>query len=87
MAPTLQSCPQCGAALVESRQAAPYIGPGARLVTLRDVPASLCQHCDYFELHLVEHRGLDSVIRSGVETMSEQTPTVAFTDGRWRLVS
>ena len=86
MGVTSQECPRCGSALVESRQAAPYIGPGARLVTLRDVPASLCQHCDYFELHLVEHGALDSVIRQSVESLSERTPSVAFSHGRWRLL-
>ena len=53
---------------------------------LRDVPAALCQLCDYFELHLVEHRALDSVIRSTVEMQSERTPSVAFSHGRWRLL-
>lgn len=86
MAATSQTCPRCGSALVESRQEAPYIGPGERLVMLRDVPAALCQLCDYFELHLVEHRALDSVIRSTVEMQSERTPSVAFSHGRWRLL-
>ena len=81
-----RSCPHCGAALVETRQAAPYIGPGARLVTLRDVPAFLCPLCDHLELDLIDRAVLDKVIRCGVEIMSERTRTVAFTQGRWRLV-
>lgn len=82
---TAQPCPYCGAALMESRQAAPYIGPGARLVTLRDVPASVCSHCDYLELHLIEQDALDSVIRSSVGVMADRVPTMAFSDGRWRV--
>jgi hypothetical protein len=86
MATLSQLCPRCGSALVELRQEAPYIGPGERLVMLRDVPAALCRLCDYFELQLVEHRALDSVIRGGVEIMSERTPSVTFSHGRWRLL-
>ena len=81
------ACPHCRAAPVETRQTAPYIGPGPRLVTLCDVPASVCPICNHFELHIFERPVLDSVICSSVEVLSERTPTVAFAHGRWRLVA
>jgi YgiT-type zinc finger domain-containing protein len=78
-------CPHCGSLLMEACKSVPYIGPGARLVELRDVRAMQCQQCDHLELRLTDRGRLDSMIISNVAKMSEQVPTVEFMNGTWRL--
>ncbi len=70
---------------MEACKSVPYIGPGARLVELRDVRAMQCQQCDQLELRLTDRGRLDSMIISNVAKMSEQVPTVEFMNGTWRL--
>lgn len=81
-----RQCPHCGSLLMEACKSVPYIGPGARLVELRDVRAIQCQQCGHLELRLTDRVRLDSMIMSNVARVSEQVPTVEFTKGTWRLL-
>jgi len=80
-------CQRCGGALLELRETVPYVGPGPCVVELRDLRALTCSACGHGELDVPERRRLDTLVRTLRSESLSYTPTLAFEDGRWRIVA
>ena len=56
-------CRHCGNVRDEARETVPYVGPGPRVVELRDVHVTRCRVCAHMTVEVPEPSHLDTLIR------------------------
>ena len=79
-------CYRCGAVLAEDRETVPYVGPGPRVVQLRDVRVVHCPGCTKVTVELPDSKALDRLIeRLGIDTR-DPLPQLAHEQGRWSVL-
>jgi hypothetical protein len=79
-------CRHCGGAKDEARETVPYVGPGPRVVELRDVQVLRCTGCGRMSIEVPESRSLDTLVRCLVSELSGTLPQLIFDQGRWCIV-
>jgi phage FluMu protein Com len=79
-------CRHCGRAKDEARETVPYVGPGSRVVELRDMQVLRCTGCGQMSIEVPELRSLDTLVRCLVSELSGTLPQLTFDEGRWRIV-
>jgi hypothetical protein len=71
-------CHRCGAVLAEDLEPVPYVGPGPRVVKLRNVLVLRCTRCTKMTIEVPEPRSLDTLIRCLGNAMSGPLPQLAM---------
>jgi hypothetical protein len=79
-------CRCCGGANDEARETVPYVGPGPRVVELRDVHVLRCTGCGQMSIELPDPRSLDTLVRCLVSELPGTLPHLTFDQGRWCVV-
>jgi hypothetical protein len=79
-------CRHCGGAKDEARETVPYVGPGTRVIELRDVQVLRCTACGQMSIELPEPRSLDTLVRCLASELSGALPQLTFDQGRWCIV-
>jgi hypothetical protein len=79
-------CRRCGGASQEARETVSYVGPGARVVELRDVQVLRCTGCGQMSIELPESRSLDTLVRCLASELCGTLPHLTFDQGRWCIV-
>ena len=78
-------CYRCGAVLAEDRATVPYVGPGLRIVELRDVRVERCTRCTKITIALPDPSALDTLIQRLDYEMDDPPPQLAYEQGCWSL--
>ena len=79
-------CYRCGAVRAEAHETVPYVGPGPRVVQLRDVLVVRCTGCPNLTVELPALMGLDTLIeRLGIDTR-DPLPQLAHEQGCWSVL-
>jgi len=79
-------CDRCGATLADDLETVPYVGPGARVVDLREVHVTRCSGCTNMTIEVPEPRALDTLIRCLGTELSGPIPPLAYEMGHWCIL-
>jgi uncharacterized Zn finger protein len=79
-------CRCCGEASDQARETVPYVGPGPRVVELRDVQVLRCTGCGQMSIELPQPQSLDVLVRCLASELSGTLPQLTFDQGRWCIV-
>ena len=77
-------CRHCGNVRDEARETVPYVGPGPRVVELRDVHVTRCRVCAHMTVEVPEH--LDTLIRCLGAEIDGPLPQLAYEMGHWCIL-
>ena len=79
-------CQRCGAEIAETTVTVPYVTPGPFVVQLSNVRVLRCLACGDLQIHVPEPRILDILARCLALEAPDETPTVVFEQGKWRVL-
>jgi len=79
-------CHRCGAVVGQSHETVPYVGPGPRVVELRDVHVWRCRVCTNMTIDVPEPGRLDTLIRCLGREMEGAMPQLAYEMGDWCIL-
>ena len=81
-----EACLRCGGARAQTLEMVPYVGPGPRVVELRDVRMLRCAGCGHLSIDLPEAHALDTLVRCLALEVTGALPQLAFEQGRWCIL-
>ena len=81
-----EACHRCGGALAQTFETLPYVGPGPRVVELRDVRTLRCRVCGNLSIELPEAHALDTLVRCLALEITGTLPQLTFEQGRWCIL-
>jgi hypothetical protein len=79
-------CQHCGNARNEARETVPYVGPGPRVVELRDMHVKRCHVCTNMTIEVPEPSHLDTFIRRLGAEIDDPLPQLAYEMGHWCIL-
>jgi hypothetical protein len=79
-------CRHCGNARDEARETVPYVGPGSRVVELRDMHVMRCRVCPNMTIEVPEPSHLDTLIRCLGAEIDGPLPQLAYEMGHWCIL-
>jgi hypothetical protein len=85
-AASAEPCHRCSGARAQTLETVSYVGPGPRVVELRDVRMLRCVTCGNLTIELPESRALDTLVRCLAHEMTGPLPQLAFEQGRWCIL-
>jgi hypothetical protein len=81
-----EHCHRCGAVVGQSHETVPYVGPGARVVELRDLNVWRCGVCANMTIDVPEVPRLEALIRCLGREMEGTLPQLAYEMGDWCIL-
>ena len=79
-------CQHCGNARNEARETVPYVGPGPRVVELRDMHVKRCHVCTNMTIEVPEPSHLDTFIQCLGAEIDDPLPQLAYEMGHWCIL-
>ena len=79
-------CLRCGAVVGQSHETVPYVGPGPRIVQLRDLHVWRCRVCANLTIEVPEAPRLDALIRCLGREIEGAMPQLAYEMGDWCIL-
>ena len=79
-------CRHCGHVRDEARETVPYVGPGPRVVELRDLHVTRCRVCAHMTVEVPEPSHLDTLIRCLGAEIDGPLPQLAYEMGHWCIL-
>ena len=79
-------CRHCGNVRDDARETVPYVGPGPRVVELRDVQVTRCRVCAHMTIDVPEPSHLDTLIRCLRAEIDGPLPQLAYEMGHWCIL-
>ena len=79
-------CHRCGAVVGQTHETVPYVGPGPRVVELRDLKVWRCRVCTNMTIDVPEPGRLDCLIRCLGREMEGAMPQLAYEMGDWCIL-
>jgi len=79
-------CHRCGAVVGESHETVPYVGPGPRVVELRDLQVWRCSVCTNLTIDVPEVNRLEALIRCLGRELEGPMPQLAYEMGDWCIL-
>jgi hypothetical protein len=79
-------CHRCGAVVGQTHETLPYVGPGPRIVELRDLTVWRCRVCANMTIDVPEPGRLDSLIRCLGREIGGPMPQLAYEMGDWCIL-
>ena len=79
-------CHRCGAVVGATHETVPYVGPGPRVVELRDLHVWRCCVCANMTIDVPESSRLDTLIRCLGKEVEGAMPQLAYEMGDWCIL-
>jgi hypothetical protein len=79
-------CHRCGAVVGETHETVPYVGPGPRVVQLRDLHVWRCHVCANMTIDVPEQSRLDYLIQCLGREIDGTMPQLAYEMGDWCIL-